>query len=146
MCQFTGLCYRDTGGMTSPSCLGSAHCWQWKGTADVWEDQASSVTMTRKTILSTSPTGSGSAAWSVFQFATEHVSLVDRCLVMVLCNVHSDEERTRSKTRWQLYQAGNFKMVRSTNNTANASNVRSWTFRGLNYNPHIKSSYSEKHR
>lgn len=60
----------------------------------MWEDQSRPVTMTRKTILSTSPAESGSAARFVFQFATEHVSLVDRCLMMVLCNVNSDEERT----------------------------------------------------
>lgn len=50
------------------------------------------MTMTGKTLLSTFSTKSGSAASFLFQFGTELVSRVDRCLMIVLCHVYNEEK------------------------------------------------------
>lgn len=99
----------------------------------------------RKTHSEHTPHKEGVVASFAFRLGTEHVSLADRCLMTVLCNGNNDGEKKHFKTKSWLSKAGDFKMVRLASNTANASNISSRTFWGLNNNVHIKSSDFQKH-
>lgn len=130
MYQFPLLCYRDTGWITIPSCLGSVHYWsRWVHSGRGERLVQIPLQWQEKQFWAHSLQRLGQQLNFI---SVWHVSLVDRCLMIVLCNVNKDEEKTHFKTIQQLSKTGNFKIVRFMNNTSSSSNISSWIFGGLN--------------
>ena len=63
----------------------------------MWKDESNSITMTGKAILSTFPTGRGRQPNCYFGLALSTVSLISGCLMIVLCNVHNNEDKIHFK-------------------------------------------------